>query len=213
MSRMLKRTVTLCLVLGLTSMALAQQQRPGIAGPGALLFNPDVKKELKLSDEQLSKLKNGLGKVMTKYQPHFEKFKKSPPTAEQAEKISKAFEDDSWKALTSVLDGKQTKRFQQILWQLGGLNALQDPDLQKELNLKDEEKKKLEVIFKARGKKLQELQSKRETSREKYEAVVKEAEEKINGVLTNEQKKNLKELKGPKFEFSRPAPPPPPKKP
>ena len=210
---MLKRTLTLGLVLAMASMALSQQQQqPDIPGPGGLLFNPDVKKELKLSDEQLGKLKDTLGKVMTKYKPEFDKHAKSPLSQEQAAKTSKAFEEENWKAITGVLDARQTKRFQQILWQLGGISALQDPDLQKELKLTDEQKKKVDAIFTESGKKWQQLQNKREKSREKYDTVVKEAEDKINGVLTDEQKTKLKELKGPKFEFSRPAPPPQPKK-
>ena len=197
----------------MASMALSQQQQqPDIPGPGGLLFNPDVKKELKLSDEQLGKLKDTLGKVMTKYKPEFDKHAKSPLSQEQAVKVSNAFHHDTWKAIKGVLDAKQTTRFQQILWQLGGINAFLDPDRQKELKLTDEQKKKVLDIFHDSGKKWQDLESKRERSREKYDAVLKEAEEKIIGVLTDEQKKKLKELKGPKFEFSRPAPPPQPKK-
>jgi len=209
---MLKRTVMLCLVLGLASLALAQQQQPPIAGPGGLLFDPSVKKELKLSDEQLGKLKDSLGKVMSKYKPEFEKFQKSPPTPEQSEKTIKAFHEDSWEAVKGVLDAKQLTRFQQILWQMGGIGALEDPDLQKELKLTDEQKKKLENVFTESGKKFQELQRKGERSPEKYQAVGKELEEKANGVLSAEQKTKFKELMGPKFEFPRPAPPPQPKK-
>lgn len=213
MVRVLKPTLTLCLIVGLTSFALAQrQEEPAIVGPGGLLFAPDVKKELKLSEEQVGKLKAALGKVMAKYRPEFEKFQKSPPSPEEAEKTTRAFEEETWKTITSVLDAKQTKRFQQILWQLHGIGALRDPDLQNELKLSDEQKKKMEDIYKDSGKKWQELEKNRERSREKYDAVVKDTEEKIYGVLTEEQKTKFKELKGPKFEFSRPAPPPQPKK-
>ncbi|HTU16679.1 MAG TPA: hypothetical protein VMG10_01345 [Gemmataceae bacterium] len=217
MAQQLQRTLTLCLVLGLTSMALAQQERPPeIAGPARLLFVPDVKKELKLSDEQVGKLKDVLGKVMTKYKEIFEKFQKSPPSQEEAEKTIKAFHDDSWKAIKGVLDTKQMTRFQQILWQQGRVGALQDPDLQKELKLSDEQKKKLDGMFKDAGKQIRELSKNRGVSREemqkKSDAVEKELDAKVNGVLTDEQKKKLKELKGPKFEFSRPAPAPQPKK-
>ncbi len=208
MARALKATLTLSLAVGLTSIALGQQQQPGIAGPGALLFNPDVKKELKLTDEQLDKLKAALGKVMAKYKDDFDKFQKAPPSPEEGQKIAMAFHDDSQKAIAGVLEAQQVKRFKQIVWQLNGLGALQDPELQKDLKLSDEQKKKLDTILNDAVKKMQELQQKREPSREKYEAVRKESEEKANGVLSEEQKKNLKELKGPPFEFSRPAPPP-----
>lgn len=204
----------LMLILGLTSFALAQQQQ-GMLGPGGLLFSPDVKKDLKMSDEQANKLRGALGKVMEKYRADFEKFQKNPPSAKEYEKTMKeyektmkAFHEDSDKAVASVLDAKQVKRFRQIEWQLNGVGALQDPDLQKELKLSDEQKKKLDDIFRAAGKQLQQLQEKRETSKEKFDAVIKDMEDKVNGVLTEEQKKSWKEAQGPKFELSRPAPPP-----
>lgn len=196
----------LTLVLGLTSLALAQQ--PGMMGPAGLLFNPDVQKDLKLSEEQTGKLRDALGKVMTKYREEFQKWQKSQPSAKEYEKTMKAFHEDSDKAVAGVLDAKQIKRLRQIEWQLNGVGALHDPELQKELKLSDEQKKKLDDIFQTAGKQFQQLQEKRETSKEKYDAIFKETEEKANGVLTEEQKKSWKEAQGPKFVLSRPAPPP-----
>lgn len=207
MARALKATLTLCLAVGLTSIALGQQQQPGIFGPGAMLFNPDVSKDLKLSEEQLDKLKGTLGKVMAKYKDDFDKFRKSPPTPEEGQKVGKAFNDDSHKAIAGVLDAKQLRRFQQIKWQLTGIGAFEDPELQKELKLSEEQKKKLEGVIKDAEKKLQDL-AKSQSPREKFQNVLKESEEQANGVLSEEQRKNLKELKGPPFAFSRPAPPP-----
>lgn len=201
----------LSLVLGLTSIAPAQQQQPG--HPWApLLFSPAMKKELKLSDEQIGKLKDALGKVMAKFKEDIDKYQKKPPSPEEADKATKAFNNDTWKAVTSVLDAKQSKRFQQILWQMGGIGALEDPDLQKALKLSDEQKKKLAAIFKDGKLKLQKALKEGKASKEKVgalvDALVKEAEDKINALLTDEQKKRLKELKGPPFQFSSPAPPP-----
>ncbi len=126
MARALKLTLTLCLAVGLTSIALGQQQQqqPAIFGPGAILFSPDVKKELKLSDEQLDKLKGALGKVMAKYKDDFAKFQKAPPSPEEAQKIQKALNEDNHKAIAGVLDAKQLKRFQQIIWQINGIGRL-----------------------------------------------------------------------------------------
>jgi hypothetical protein len=206
MARKLTGLGILALVLGLTSFALAQQ--PAMSGPGGLLFNPDVKKDLKMSDEQATKLRDSLSKVMTKYKGDFEKFQKNPPSAKEYEKTMRAFQEDSEKAVAGVLDAKQLKRFRQIEWQLNGVFALQDPDLQKELKINDEQKKKLEGIFQNSAKQYQQLQEKRETSKAKYDDVFKEAQEKANGVLTEEQKKSWKEAQGPKFSLSQPAPAP-----
>ena len=209
MARMLTGTLTLGLALGLTGIVVAQEQPKGIIGIGTMVFHPDIQKELKLSDEQTGKLKESLGKVMAKYENDFAKFQKSPPKSEEVEKVSKAFTDDSRTAIAGVLDAKQMKRFQQILWQLIGATALLDPELHKELKLSNEQKMKLEEVFKDRTKKILEMQKAGELSKEKYDAVIKDTEQKANGVLTEEQQKSYKELKGPKFEIS---PPPPPKK-
>src|SRR5690348_2861071 len=115
MARKLMGLLILTLVLGLTSFALAQQQG-GAPGPGDLLFHPDVKRDLKISQEQAGKLQSALGKVMEKYRGDFEKFQKNPPSQKEAEKTSRAFQEDYDKAIASVLDAKQLKRFRQIEW-------------------------------------------------------------------------------------------------
>ena len=211
MSRTLKATWTLCLAMLPTGLVVAQEQPKPIIGVGTMLFHPDVQKELKLSDEQLGKLKDVLGKVMTKYEGDFAKFQKAPPSPEEAEKVSKALTEDSQQAIAGVLDAKQVKRFKQILWQSIGITSLLDPEVQKELKLSDEQTKKLTEIFKESGKKWLEMVKKPEPE-EKFKALIKELEDQATGVLTEEQQKSYKELKGPKFELSPPPPPPPPKK-
>src|SRR5579884_3306417 len=203
MARALKEIGTLCLALGLVGIAGGQPQQPiqpSILGP--ILSNPSVQKELKLSDEQISKLKDALNKVMEKHRDDFAKLVQMSP--EEQQKKMRAIIDDSHKAMAGVLDGKQMKRLRQIEWQIAGVSALQDPDLQKELKLSDEQKKKLDGLFSDANKKVQQLLQSRETSQEKYRAVFKDLEEKANGVLNEEQQKNLKELKGPLFSFSQP---------
>ncbi len=202
MARTLKGTLTLCLAVGLTSIALGQQgqpARPSILGP---LADPALQKELKLSEEQISRLKDALGKVQDKYKDMFTKAQQMSP--EEQQKQFKAWNEDSQKAIAGVLDAKQMKRLKQIQWQSMGVAALQDPDLQKELKLSDDQKKKLGGIFTDAQKRMQELARNRETSQEKYQTVLRDAETKANGVLSDEQKKNYKELQGPPFEMARP---------
>jgi Spy/CpxP family protein refolding chaperone len=204
MARALMGTLTLCLALGLTSAALGQQRQPppqpSILGP--VLSSPEVQKELKLSDEQLSKLKDVLGKVMDKHKDDIARLQKMSPQ-EQQKKFQEISQEGD-KAVAGVLDARQLKRFRQIEWQLQGVGALADPTLQKELKLSDDQKKKLEDVFKEAGKKQQELLrnpgASREEAQKRFESFVKDVEAKANGVLTEEQKKNLKEVQGPPFQ-------------
>jgi hypothetical protein len=213
MARALKKILTLCLVLGLTSVALGQQQdrqqppqsqQPSVLGPFA---SPDVQKELKLNEEQISKLKDALNKVMEKHRDDFTKLQQLSPDEQQKKMM--AINEDYNKAVVGVLDAKQWKRYKQIQWQSDPIGCLQDPDLQKELKLNDEQKKKIDGVFNDANKKIQEMMKGGERSREKYEAVRKDVEKKATEVLTQEQQKNLKELQGPPFQPSRQSAPPP----
>lgn len=210
MARTLMGTLILSMTLGLANLVLAQGQGPDSFGPGRLLFAPDVRKELKLSDEQIGKLRDALGRVMADHKDELAKLQQMPQE-ERSTKI-KVLIKDTQKAIAGVLDAKQLKRFQQIQWQIAGMGALLDPDLQKELKLSGEQKKKLDGIFNDANKKADEMAKNREGSPEKFQALFEDVEKKANNVLTDEQKQSLKELKGPKFEFARPAPPPQPKK-
>jgi dynactin complex subunit len=208
MAGALKRILTLCLVLGLTSIAWGQgpvQIKPIFYHP--VLDFPGVPKDLKLSDEQIKKLKDALGKVMEKHKDDPDKFQRMSP--EEVLKQINALDEDLHKAVAGILDAKQMKRLNQIKWQIAGVGALIDPDLQKELKLSNEQKKKLKGIFNDMTEKWQQIQPCDETSWEKYQAILEDLEEKANGVLSEEQKKNVKELMGPPFELS---PPPTPKK-
>lgn len=214
MARVLRGTLTLCVAFGLTSIALGQQQQPqprqqppppSVLGP--TLSDPNVQKELKLSDDQISKLKDALGKVMDKYKDDIANFQRMSPS-EQQKKIEE-IRDGGKKAVAGILDAKQRKRYQQIEWQNAGIGALSDPDLQKELKLSDEQKKKLAGIFSEAQKKAREMSQKppatREEAQTRYEAFRKDLETKTNDVLNDEQKKNLKEMMGPPFKRERPG--------
>lgn len=206
----LKGTLGLWLALGMTNLVLGQgqarQQTKESAGLGPVLSNPSVQKELKLSDDQISKLEVAFVEVMVKYKEDIGKFQQMSP--EERQKSLRAFCADNKKAIAGILDAKQWKRFKQIEWQLDGVGALRDPDLQKELKLSDEQKKKIDSIFSYADKQLLVMSKDREGSQQKqqemYWTIINDAQEKANGVLSDEQKKALKELKGPAFQLSPP---------
>src|SRR5262245_60388116 len=79
MSKLFVRTaLVLGLALGLANLASAQQgRRPGggFGGIGGLLANPDVAKELKLTEEQVTKVKEAGQQVREKFKDSFAKLK------------------------------------------------------------------------------------------------------------------------------------------
>jgi len=202
MRGMLKCTLVAGLAFGLANVAQAQRQG-FFPGPGGMLMNPAMQKELKLTDDQVGKLKDALGKVRDNHKDDFAKIREM--SNDDRQKLMKKVGDESQKAIAGVLDEKQMKRFKQIQWQVGGARALADPEVQKDLKLNAEQKKKLQTVFAESDKKMQELfQGGAEGAREKFQELRKQMQEKATAVLTDEQKKSWKEMKGKQFEFPRP---------
>jgi Spy/CpxP family protein refolding chaperone len=200
----LKWTLVLGLVLGMASAA--QAQGPGgrvFGGPGTLLMNSSVQKELKLTDDQVTKAKEALEKVRDNHKDDLAKLRDL--SAEERQKLLRTVGEETQKAVAGILDDKQMKRLKQIQWQTNGANALNDPEVQKALKMNDEQKQKLKDIFEASNKKMRELLQggNAEGAREKFQEIRKETQEKADGVLTADQKKNWKEMKGEPFEIQR----------
>ena len=209
----------LVMACGAASAQERQRQRPG-GGPGfgggtlSLLGQESVQKELKLSDEQIKKVKE-LAEKQGGGRPDFQGLSREEITKKMAER--RKAQDE---AVAKILDAKQLKRTKQLTLQRQGTRALSDPEVAAALKLSDDQKEKLKDIqTKAReaaggsprGDRSEEAQKKRAEAR-------KATEEKIMGVLTADQKTKLKELQGEPFKFeprtgggrgrpNRPAPP------
>jgi len=148
----------------------------GGGGPGgtlALINREDVKKELDITQEQLDKV----------------------PDAIQ-------------KALGEVLNDKQLKRLRQIDLQQRSSRAFLDAKVQKELNITAEQGESIKNIIDESVKEQQELFKEAKGGgfqgmQEKMTALNKETKEKVEGVLSSEQRKQYKQMLGEEFKFEQ----------
>jgi Spy/CpxP family protein refolding chaperone len=174
----------------------------GFGGGGvALLSNPGVQQELKMTDEQKEKvtafaekrrermgdLRGGGGADPEKMQAMFREL------AKEGDKFAK-----------DTLKAEQYKRYKQISFQQAGVMGFADEEVQKELKVTDEQKEKLRTLAadftRDQREIFQNSQGNFQEAREKTQALTKETMTKIEAVLTAEQKATLKELKGAPFE-------------
>jgi len=212
MRKLCKVTLSLALVGLLASPALAQgqRQRPGGGGfgrgVGNLLTNKSVQDEIKLSKEQKDKLDEANKKVREKMQDSFAKLRDLP--AEERREKGQALQKEITAELTKAADlsNDQKKRYEQITLQVRGTRAFTDEAVQKKLALTDTQKETIKTTLKERDDKVKEetkdldRRNDGQKIREIRQKLSKEAEAKIAGTLTSEQKKTWTEMIGDKFE-------------
>jgi Spy/CpxP family protein refolding chaperone len=171
-------------VLALAAVTMAAAQQGGFGGFGggfggggagqdlaALLRIEQIKKELEITDEQVDKV----------------------PAA-----VSKA--------LKEVLDDKQHKRLTQISLQLRGVRAFTDAEVQTQLKLTAEQKDNINTILEDSQRETRELFKEAKGGnfqgiQEKSQAIQKETRDKVNGVLTADQRKAFRAMTGEEFKL------------
>lgn len=206
----MRKSFQLALAVGclglVVGQANAQGFRGGFGGPGMLMANEGVQKELKVTDEQKGKLKELGDKLRTKIQEEFGKLRdlKEEERREKGRELGRQLNEETYKALGEILQPEQLKRLKQIDWQQQGARAFGNPEIQKNLKITDEQKEKLKTIGEESGKKFGEIfqnaQGNREEAGKKMAELRKETLEKTMGVLSDDQKKAWKEMTGEPFE-------------
>lgn len=182
----------------------------------SLIRVEQVQKELKVSEEQTEKI--------TKLIASHRERSRSGLNLQEIRKLSqeerqKAFADqakkrgkvtaESEKELTEILDDGQSERLSQIVYQQSGTQALNMKEVQKKLKMSEEQVKKLADVNKQQSANRAELiRNAREngqlrTLRDAFAESTKKRDKALMGVLTEEQQKAFKELKGKPFELKR----------
>lgn len=183
-----------------SAVTLTQAQSP--SGPAALLSNKSVQEELKLTDEEVTKAKEALVKVLDSHKENYAKIGelKAEEQRKKRAELNKIVADECRKALSEILKPDQVKRLSQIEMQHNlnqvGPGAFLSAEFRNTLKLNPEQRKKIAAIRdeyrkdkKAAGR-----------SKEAQEKLLKETMEKIHNVLTAEQKTALKDALGETFE-------------
>jgi Spy/CpxP family protein refolding chaperone len=192
-------------VVAVTAPA-ARAQRGGGGGMGAafLLGQKSVQEELKLSEDQIAKVKD--------FQQKRQEARGGLRDLSQEERQKKMEELNKAdaKAVAEILKPEQMTRLKQIAWQQRGAGALSDPELVGTLGLSAEQKDKIKSIAEESQKQMRELfqpGGDRDEAQKKMAELRKSTNDKLMEVLTPEQKTKYKEALGEPFkgEIVRPA--------
>ncbi len=227
MRRLFKTTFILGLVLLLAGPALAQRGQGrggrggGPGGPGMLIQNPSVQKELKLTDDQIQKIKDAGQSIASKRQEERDAIRnlQGDEQREKRQELGKKVAEETNQALAGILKPDQSKRLKEITLQQEGARAFNTEEVQKTLKLTDDQKDKIKTINEDAAKDMRELlpQGGRRGAgggggggvvdpaafkerMTKVAALRKETMDKVTSVLTDDQKKSWKDMTGEPFE-------------
>lgn len=217
--RVTNLALAVLLTVGLTAgAALAQPPGgPGGRGPGGfgmmggggmgwsqLLQIEKVQKEIELTDDQKAEIE----KIVTANREKMrELFGQGQGGDRQAnfEKM-RELQQEAQKKIEDALLPHQVARLKEIRLQVAGVQALMDPDVQKELGLSEEQVQKLRDVGREvmQSMRPQDGQGPRDPGamRERFQEMRQKMEEAALKVLTDDQKAKWNKMKGEKFELA-----------
>ena len=160
-----------------------------------LLRQKSVQEELKLSPEVTKK-------VMEFTNKQHDAFQEALKSGEEERKQKlQEFQKQNREFLNDTLTVEQRKRLIQIMLQVTGLHQLNRPEIAKALNLTDEQQQKFQDLHKEHRKQLIEIfdPKAREGRNEKLAKLREDTRNKVQTILTDEQKEKVRELVGEPF--------------
>jgi hypothetical protein len=155
-----------------------------------------VQEDLKMDDTQVEKVKELQKKQFASFKG-FKELSKEEQAAKRKE-INQAND----KAVAEILKSDQNKRLKQISFQLKEKSgrAFTDPEVIAALKISDDQKDKLTAIQKETGTQMKELRNEgTDEAKTKIAELQKSSKAKTLAVLTDDQKKQWKEMTGEPF--------------
>lgn len=172
----------------------------GAGGKVGLVQNPQVQQELKLTDEQKSKVSEIATRVREAGPQRGQGGGQGDreQIRERAQALARVVADEE-KKLDEILNDEQKTRLEQISLQVTGVRAINRDDVASKLGLSDEQKEKVQAALRVQRGQGGGGQGQPNAAalRERRQQL----EEQVLAVLTDEQKQKWTELKGAPFEL------------
>lgn len=206
------------LMLVTQGAAEAQRHRRGFGGPGFLLTVPEVQRELRLTDAQVEQLKQ-LGQEMgAKAQESFRAVQNL--SREERFRRFRAFDAEWHRRIADILSKSQNERLGQLNLQLQGQRALARKEVADELRLSADQRQRIEGILDGEREAFRQAfesiktggtmtQDQREEIGRKFREVRGQTDVRLNGTLTDSQRRQWQAMLGTPFkfpEFRKPRP-------
>jgi len=204
------------LVVLMAAAAPAQERGQGRGGAGGfggggfgggkigLIQNAQVQQELKLSDEQKSKVDEVASRVREAGPQRSQGGGQADreQLRERMQAMSRVVAEEE-KKLDEVLNDEQKTRLEQISLQVTGVRALARDEVASKLGLSDEQKEKVQAALRSQRGQFGGGQGQPRPDAAAVRERRQQLEQQVLAVLNDEQKQKWEELKGEAFELQR----------
>lgn len=208
-------------VLGIAALGLSatySQAQPPEAQPRATLpqtpvfpkpvYQLDgVNRNLNLTQQQIDRLNDINNRVQTSFRDRFDKVSTVAENerAARLQELNRQYQTEWMNGAREVFNENQLNRYRQLNYQYGGYQTFSDPDVQKRLNLTEDQQRRLREEIEWNAVQTRKFNEQAQTDREKaqqfYRDYRKQYDERFNKFLTPEQQKAWRELAGEPYEF------------
>ncbi len=172
--------------------------------------NPQIRKQLQLNDEQFNRLNQSYMQAWQQYNQGINGLDKQLTNEQRMQRMQELnqglYKRYSTDIDETIADRAARRRFNQMDWQYRGYAAFNDPTIQQQLNLNQEQLLKLQQYQNEWNNQLgiwrKEYSNDREGVAKSFQEARKEVQDRIKSILSPEQRKIWADMVGKPFDFT-----------
>lgn len=186
------------------NQAQKNQGIPSQQFPNPIYRMNDVSQSLKLNEDQINRLNQLTTKMQTQFRSDFDKLGTLPEKDRfgKYNELNTRFQTEWMSGARDIFNEQQLNRYHQLQWQSDPFSAFSNPDLQKKLNLTDEQRTKLREQMDWSNQQttnLSKLQG--DAAIKAHTEFLRERQNRVNQFLNQDQQRIWREMTGDPFEF------------
>jgi hypothetical protein len=168
-----------------------------------------IRNQLNLNNQQFNQLNEAYQQSFNRFRTGVEQLNKldAAQRAQRLAELSQTFQQDFTGTAQGILNPQQLERYNQLFLQYRGLDALNDPTIQKRLNLTDEQRTKLREFSSLR---LEDLTTdnlnNRAAALKRYNDLRARQADQLQSLLNAQQMQSWRQMIGQPFTFQPLAP-------
>src|SRR5262249_52277647 len=178
-------------------------QPPGSLGVVPWFQNPNIIRELRITDPQMRKLTDAYTQFYGPYLTEIGKVDGLDPAQRMARinELNVAFGNSMNKSAGDILNQQQIQRFNQLYTQHQGFDAFINPDLRQRLNISDTQLQQLRKANQDFDQQLRDLSKASQGDPRTWQTLYRRRSDRINDVLTDQQRPMWRQMTGDTFTF------------